>query len=583
MRSFLNVVRKIFLLAFLVFLVLCCHSCMMASSGAPETAPVGAAATPAAATPAPESNEITLSSGSFLKDTQNLVLHAEASDLPLLESFPNLASVDFTDSACTTEIASWAAAHPNVTVTYQVALPNGQSIPSTSQSVDLSGLTADQIASAAESLRLLPNVTSVELGVSPTGAGLTADELAVLQEARPNAVLHYALDLAGRQVSLSDTELDLTTLPKDQVQNAAAVMRSMSGLRVIHLGAEGGTFSWEDIAALHAAAPAAALDYTFNFMGANHNLADTELNLSHVKMTDQGAAVRAILPYMVNLQTLDMDSCDVSNENMAAIRAEYPNVNVIWRIWFAGYTVRTDVERILASSTSRGGQVTDSEAAKLMYCTKVKYLDLGHNEVLTDISFTRYMPDLEVLIVAINNISDISPLADCPKLEYLEINSTNVTDLTPLSNSMALRHLNIGRTVRSETNTGSDLDRPRVTDISPLFPLKDLERLWIGSLTAEGIPDEQIQKMVEIMGVTDFYNEDGTLNEFCERFNVTSGDPSQGVWRTTGERPLWVWEQWMQTGVFNDPLNERYALLREQFQYDLGAGAYSLAENDPLY
>ena len=39
----------------------------------------------------------------------------------------------------------------------------------------------------------------------------------------------------------------------------------------------------------------------------------------------------------------------------------------------------------------------------------------------------------------------------------------------------------------------------------------------------------------------------------------------------------------MQTGVFNDPLNERYALLREQFQYDLGAGAYSLAENDPLY
>ena len=583
MRSFLNVVKRIFLLAFLVFLVLCCHSCMMASSRVAEPNPVDTTAAPAVSMPAPESNEITLSSGSFLKDSQNLVLHAEPSDLPLLDSFPALASVDFTDSACAAEIAAWAAAHPNVSVSFQVALPNGQRVPNSSDSVDLSGITSAEIASAAESLRLLPNVKNVELGVSSTGAGLTAEDLASLQEARPEAVLHYALDLAGMQVSLSDTELNLTSLPKDQVPNAASVMRSMSGLQVVHLGAEGGTFSWDDIAALHAAAPGAALDYTFTLLGSSHNLADTELNFSHVKMNDQGAAVRAVLPYMTNLQTLDMDSCDVSNESMAAIQAEYPNVNVIWRIWFAGYTVRTDVERILASSTSRGGQVTDSEAAKLRYCTKVKYLDLGHNEVLTDISFTRYMPDLEVLIVAINNISDISPLADCPKLEYLEINSTNVTDLTPLSNSMALRHLNIGRTARSETNTGSDLDRPRVTDISPLYPLKDLQRLWIGSVTAEGIPDEQIKKMVEIMGVTDFYNEDGTLNEFCERFNVTSGDPSQGVWRTTGERPLWVWEQWMTTGVFNDPLNERYTLLREQFQYDLGAGAYSLAENDPLY
>ena len=583
MRGFLNVLKRLFSLALVIALVLCCHSCLMATSRDEDIVPDDVSAAPAAATPEPVSNEVALSGGTYLKDSQNLVLHIVPSDLPLLESFPSLTSVDFTDSACTAEIADWEAAHPNITVTYQVSLPNGQTVSNTTESVDLSGITSSEIAAAAESLRLLPKLTSVELGVSPSGAGLSADELAFLQEACPNAVLHYALNLAGMQVSLSDTELNLTSLPKDQVQTAASVMRSMSDLRIVHLGTEGGAFSWEDIAAFHTAAPNAVLDYTFNFMGADRNLADTALNLSHVKMNDQGAAVRSILPYMTNLQTLDMDSCDVSNENMAAIQAEYPNVNVIWRIWFAGYTVRTDVERILASSTSRGGQVTDSEAAKLKYCTKVKYLDLGHNEVLTDISFTRYMPDLEVLIVAINNISDISPLADCPKLEYLEINSTNVTDLTPLSNSMALRHLNIGRTARSETNTGSDLDRPRVTDISPLYPLKDLERLWIGSVTAEGIPDEQIKKMVEIMGVTDFYNEDGTLNEFCERFNVTSGDPSQGVWRTTGERPLWVWEQWMTTGVFNDPLNERYTLLREQFQYDLGAGAYSLAENDPLY
>ena len=36
-------------------------------------------------------------------------------------------------------------------------------------------------------------------------------------------------------------------------------------------------------------------------------------------------------------------------------------------------------------------------------------------------------------------------------------------------------------------------------------------------------------------------------------------------------------------GVFNDPLNERYKLLREQFGYDTADQSYSLPQNDPLY
>ena len=65
------------------------------------------------------------------------------------------------------------------------------------------------------------------------------------------------------------------------------------------------------------------------------------------------------------------------------------------------------MERILASTRAKGGAVTDAEAQVLKYCTKVKYLDLGHNEVLTDISFAAYMPELEVAIFAINDIDDM--------------------------------------------------------------------------------------------------------------------------------------------------------------------------------
>ena len=67
------------------------------------------------------------------------------------------------------------------------------------------------------------------------------------------------------------------------------------------------------------------------------------------------------------------------------------------------------------------------------------------------------------------------------------------------------------------------------------------------------------------------------------RINISDNDPSQGTWRVAGYRPNWVWEQYAATGVFNDPLNERYKLLREQFGYDNVPYSYSLPSNDPLY
>ena len=589
MRKVLHIFKCLLLLAFLVFLVLCTHSCVMTlvnNSLGPDAVSDPEAQPAAAATPAPtvevNENEVALSSGVYSKDVESLAAVVTPADLALLDSFPALQSADFSGSSCYDEILSWATAHPDVSVRYTVTLPDGQSLANDTAAVDLSAMDPSLISQAASLLQYLPGLQTIELGVAQGGAAVPADSLAALSSTCPNATIHYALSLLGREVSLSDTELDLSSMTADQVGEAASVLRSMNSVKLIHLGSEGNGLGWDSIAAIHDAAPNAVLDYGFNILGVDTNLSAEELSFSHIKMNDQGSAVRSVLPYMVNLRKLDMDSCDVSNDAMAGIRNDFPKVDVIWRIWFAGYSVRTDVERILASSTARGGTVTNEEAAKLQYCDHVKYLDLGHNKVISDISFVRGMPNLEVFIIAINDLSDISPLADCHNLEYLEINSTNVTDLTPLSNATSLRHLNIGRTVKSEENTGDDLNRPRVSDLSPLFGLSDLERLWIGQLNAEVIPKEQIDKMAEIMHVDNLYNEDGTYNEYCERINVTSGDPSQGTWRTTGERPLWVWEQWLATGVFNDPLNDRYTLLREQFQYDLGNYAYSLPENDPL-
>lgn len=589
MRKVLHSFKCILLLAYLVFLVMCTHSVLMSGAAVPVPQ---STSTPVSSPTTPQKGEVVLSSGTYAEDIAELSAIVTAADFQQMDRFTALRSADFSGSSCYEEIVAWAEAHPNVSVKYTVSLPDGQTVEHTAESLDLSEMAPSDAGKAAELLRYLPNLKKIELGVVAGDSPISAEDLAALQAACPDAVLNYRLTLLGQEITLADEELDFSSITKNDVSAVASVMSSMGNLHTVHLGSEQNGLSWDDLTLIHEAAPEAQLDYSFTMLGVSANLSDTDLSFSHIPMSDQGAAVRKLVPLMVNLQKLDMDTCGVSNESMAVIRDENPSVNVVWRVNFAGYTARTDVERILASSLNRGGAVTDSAAQVLKYCTKVKYLDLGHNEVLTDISFTSYMPELEVAIFAINNISDISALANCPKLEYLEINSTNVTDLSPLANSKALRHLNIGRTGQTLENHGEDLKRPRVTDISPLFGLTDLERLYIGSLTAPGIPKEQLDTMGQIMH-TEKQDSDGN---YCDpkvspeglpydyvRINVSEIDPSQGTWRVAGYRPNWVWEQWQNTGAFNDPLNERYKLLREQFGYDTADTSYSLPANDPLY
>ena len=62
---------------------------------------------------------------------------------------------------------------------------------------------------------------------------------------------------------------------------------------------------------------------------------DEAMDLNHSTMYDEGEAVRNILPLMKHCRYLDMDSCGVSSESMAEIRDAYPDMDVVWRIWFA--------------------------------------------------------------------------------------------------------------------------------------------------------------------------------------------------------------------------------------------------------
>ncbi len=482
-----------------------------------------------------------LSAGFFPARTADLTAVVTAEDLPLLEKFTALETADLSGSGCYEEIYAWGQAHPQVALRYTVPMPGDLVCSSEDQTLTLPLLDAAGLAEAAQRFAYLPALTEVRL--PGEAEGLAPEDFLALYEARPDLSYEYRFTVGRQELSVRDTSLSLPELDAAGAKELLPLLPAMKELSSVDLGreAEGRNFGFADLALLQAARPELDFAYRFTLFGKEFSTLDTAMDLNHIPMTDGGAAVREAVACMPRLTVLDMDSCGVSNEDMAAIRDAFPDVEVIWRIWFANnYSVRTNVERILASAPTIGGNVGDGNSEPLKYCTKVKYLDLGHNHLISDISFVSYMPDLEVCILAMNIISDISPLADCPHLEYLELQSNYVEDLTPLSGLQELRHLNVAYYYG-------------LSDISPLYNLTKLERLWLGCLN--GVPAEQVAEMQR-------------RAPQCVIDTSVGEDPTAGAWRYDPDE--------------KDGLAKRYALLREQFG-GYTRDIYSYSWNDPLY
>ena len=344
-----------------------------------------------------------------------------------------------------------------------------------------------------------------------------------------------------------EIRVDLSALEHSGVEEAIALLRQMPNVRSVLLGSEpeDGSeprLSFEEIHSMQEALPDVDFEYHFTLWGVPLSTLDERMEIDHIKMDDQGAAVREVLPCMTKCTFLNMDFCNVDDEHMAAIRDDYPQIDVIWRIWFGtDCSIRTDAERVLASNLNH--VLTNENTKSLKYATKVKYLDIGHNTALTDLSFMSYMPDLEVAIIAISPWRDLSPLADCKNLEFLEVSEFflqpgEVMDLEPLGGLTNLRHLNICKMFH-------------VKNWEALKNLTGLERLWIGAYN--DIPPEGIEELREALPNTEI--------------NTTEQTGSLGSWRILPDGTQ----------------HPRYTLLFEQFDYGHFPASESTWLNDPNY
>ena len=359
-----------------------------------------------------------------------------------------------------------------------------------------------------------------------------------LCEAYPSAEIGLELRLLGEELSGEEKSLDLHAMLPDQTDELLTVLPYLTELEEIRFVSEKGkcAYALEDIPQLdrvREAAPGVKLRVAFELFGKKVTSEDERIEYYLKHIGNEGVdTVRAVLPYLSSCTYLLMDGCDVDNEVMAQLREDFPVPKIVWRVWLIKpwYSSKkmmrmgsflTDTERIRTTLV----RPTNSEVLK--YCTETKYVDFGHNFKMhgNDYWFLSYMPKLEVAIICISHITDLTPLASCPELEYLEVFTTDITDLSPLANCKKLAYLNIANC-------------KKLTDITPLYELTSLKVLRM--VVTPKVPKSQKEELAKRL-------------PNCRILNQ-GGDPTENGWRTM----------------------KRYSLLRKQMRYDEDWNLYGI-------
>lgn len=207
---------------------------------------------------------------------------------------------------------------------------------------------------------------------------------------------------------------------------------------------------------------------------------DTEtemLDLNALKLTDLSDLDLAISLFP-NLKSVEICSCPLSYETIAALNDKYPDTRVVWLLKIKKYSIRTDAQ-VFSTLIDGKKLITDKLAEPIFkYCTELRALDLGHN-TLRDLKPIVNLKKLHTLILADNCLSDLSPLKELQELRYVEIQWNWISNVEPLSELPLLTDLKLDR-------------NHKIKNITLLLKCKHLEKLYISEC---GISDADIRRL----------------------------------------------------------------------------------------
>lgn len=431
MRSYL---RNAICLGSLLAAMLLCAGCGKSNSPTSQVPPSTAAATTQPQTEPPKES---------VEHYEGIM---KAGELYLLDSYPNLKSVDLSGSDCYSTILDYMKKHPDIQVTYTVDF-GGSVIANDATSATLEA-GAYEYELLLENLQYLPNLQVLSL----PGITLNTEQMDTLVETYPELSFDYVVTILGQTYTQDVTELDLTALETAQVEEVAPKLGLLTHLTDVELSS---SLTIEDVEILQDAAPRITFHYSFTLFGKTISTTDETVEFKNQSIGNEGEAdIRRVLPILDNCTRFVLDNCDIDSEVLAGIREDFRDgPKVVWRVYFGvggRYNALTDTDTIRAVYN-----VTDETCGPMKYCEDVKYMDIGHNEYLTDLSFVGYMPNIEVLIASgcaaktlegfenckkltwlelayCYKLESVEPLAECESLTYLNISYSKVTDYMPL-------------------------------------------------------------------------------------------------------------------------------------------------------
>ena len=447
--------------------------------------------------------DVPLSGGSRPSDAEDLEITAlSLSDIPLFSCFPDLKSVDASGCADYEALLALRAACPALELTAFVSV-GGKAVPMDAQRAVLRADTP--LEELLEKLPFLPDLYRVSFA----GGAVSYETQDALAAAFPGISFRWDVELLGRTASSAAKELSFAgqTLTAQDVDTLCDNLFRFPALERIDLTGCG--LAGEQIAAVRAASGAAVL-YELTLFGRTVSTDASELDFSGIRMgLSDVAVIEDALGEFPLLEKVVMCDCGISNEDMAALNDRHENVRFVWRVYFSGFSLRTDDTNFIAARVRNDFPIYSNDLEVLKYCPDLQALDLGHKNI-THLNFLRYVPHLKYLILVENDVNDITPIGELQELTYLEMFWTKCEDISPLQNCKALTDLNISYIYC----------RPAKC-LETLVNMPQLERLWY---CGNNLDAGQLEELQAALPDTEMYL-------------APYGEPTGSTWR---EHPHYI-------------------------------------------
>lgn len=269
-------------------------------------------------------------------------------------------------------------------------------------------------------------------------------------------------EIYGKKVYENDVYVNLSDVQIDE--NLAENLKSLPNVREVELYNH--SLTNDQKIQLQESIPNVLFKWKVEILGeeVEWNVETLDFSKKRINNIEEFKKSLRLLP---NLKKLDMSYTNLSNEQLGQLRVLFPNIRIDWVVYMSKWSCRTDaVAFSVLVYTYDYRRMTTQDIQVLKYCTELQALDLGHQAIEDITVIGDYLPNLRVLILADNQIKDISPLAKLKHLHYLELFMNDITDSTPLASCDELVDLNISFNYR-------------FSNINGILNLPKLERLWL--------------------------------------------------------------------------------------------------------